>query len=81
MPQFTTSQALAALTSSEKAWNGGSGEWPTMSLKGRIEAIQNFIVELKTKREEIVNVLMWEIGKNVGDAESEFDRTIQFIEM
>eukprot|EP00584_Thalassiosira_punctigera_P020506 CAMPEP_0172560532 /NCGR_PEP_ID=MMETSP1067-20121228/89145_1 /TAXON_ID=265564 ORGANISM="Thalassiosira punctigera, Strain Tpunct2005C2" /NCGR_SAMPLE_ID=MMETSP1067 /ASSEMBLY_ACC=CAM_ASM_000444 /LENGTH=452 /DNA_ID=CAMNT_0013350347 /DNA_START=42 /DNA_END=1400 /DNA_ORIENTATION=+ len=36
--------------------------------------------ELKHKREDIVNVLMYEIGKNRSDAEAEFDRTIQFCE-
>ncbi|KAL7503431.1 hypothetical protein ACHAXN_001990 [Cyclotella atomus] len=78
MPQFTTQQSLEALSSSLAAWNGGSGTWPQMSLASRIAAVQSFLSELQSKREEIVNVLMWEIGKNLEDAEAEFDRTIQF---
>lgn len=50
-----------------------------MPLKRRIELIEEFCVKLSEKREEIVDVLMWEIGKNRKDAEAEFDRTIDFI--
>lgn len=78
MPQMTTEQALSALESATKAWNGGSGPWPQMSLSQRIAAVQSFLSELQHKREEIVEVLMWEIGKNRVDAESEFDRTVEF---
>lgn len=80
MPQFTTEQALQALQSAVEAWDGGSGIWPQMSLSARIQAVENFLNELQHKREEIVNVLMWEIGKNRPDAEAEFDRTLQFAE-
>ena len=80
MPQFTTEQALQALQSAVEAWNGGSGIWPQMSLSSRIRAVEIFLKELQHKREEIVNVLMWEIGKNRPDAEAEFDRTVQFAE-
>ena len=34
---------------------------------------------MKTKREEIVKLLMWEIGKTLPDSEKEFDRTIDYI--
>jgi glyceraldehyde-3-phosphate dehydrogenase (NADP+) len=49
-----------------------------MTLHQRIKAIQTFIHHLQSKRSEIVTALMYEIGKNRVDAESEFDRTIQF---
>ena len=78
MPQMTKEQSLVALNSAVSAWDGGSGTWPQMSLSERISAIQKFMSELKHKREDIVNVLMYEIGKNRKDAESEFDRTMQF---
>ena len=78
MPQMTKEQALQALNSAVQAWNGGSGTWPQMSLAERIEAIKKFMSELKHKREAIVTILMYEIGKNRSDAESEFDRTVQF---
>ena len=80
MPQMTKEQSLEALYSAVSAWDGGSGVWPQMSLADRIDAIQNFMVDLKKKREDIVNVLMYEIGKNKLHAEAEFDRTMQFID-
>jgi len=58
----------------------GMGIWPQLSLKSRIQAIEHFFEELsKTKREEIIRVLMWEIGKNRDDAEAEFDQTVLFV--
>jgi glyceraldehyde-3-phosphate dehydrogenase (NADP+) len=51
-----------------------------MSARERIQAIQNFVTELKNRREEIVNVLMWEICKSAPDAAAEFDRTMVFID-
>jgi glyceraldehyde-3-phosphate dehydrogenase (NADP+) len=80
MPQMTTDQALSALQSAITAWDGGSGMWPQMKLSDRIIAVRTFVTELKVKREEIVLILMHEIGKNRVDAEAEFDRTMQFIE-
>jgi glyceraldehyde-3-phosphate dehydrogenase (NADP+) len=79
MPQMSSSQTLAVLKDAETAWNGGSGTWPQMSLRERLESIENLLRDLETKyREQMVQVLMWEIGKNRLDAESEFDRTIAF---
>ena len=34
---------------------------------------------MKTKREEVIKLLMWEIGKNLLDSEKEFDRTVDYI--
>jgi len=48
-------------------------------MKERIVAMQKFVTVLKTKRDIIVNVLMWEICKVQADAEKEFDRTIDYI--
>lgn len=78
IPQFTTEQSLAVLDEALAAWNHGAGTWTQMTIKQRIECIQNYFTELSKQREEIVNVLMWEIGKNRGDAEAEFDRTLAF---
>ena len=36
---------------------------PQTSLSGRIAAMEKFVAKLKTKRDAIVNVLMWEICK------------------
>ncbi|KAL3908628.1 MAG: hypothetical protein SGARI_002973, partial [Bacillariaceae sp.] len=79
MAQMTSAQTLAVLKDAEQAWNGGSGAWPQMSLKQRLEAVENLLQDLETnQREVMVETLMWEIGKNRKDAESEFDRTMQF---
>ena len=80
MPQMTEGQALEALRSAEEAWDGGSGVWPQMSLAQRVKAVRAFLEKLKDRREEIVRVLMYEIGKNRPDAEAEFDRTMEFAE-
>lgn len=78
LPQFTTDQALEVLELAKKAWDGGSGEWTQMSLRDRCDAIASFFDELSKDRDAIVDTLMYEIGKNRPDAESEFDRTVQF---
>jgi len=77
---MTKEDSLAALKSSTDAWNGGQGKWPQMSGQERIKAIRNVIIGLKEKRQEIINVLVWEICKTTHDAEIEFDRTIEFME-
>lgn len=80
MPQMSTEQSIQVLEDAKSGWNKGKGEWPQMTLSERISAIEKFIVELKKSRDEIIKVLMYEIGKNFSDAESEFDRTIIFIQ-
>lgn len=80
MPQMTTEQTLKVLDAAKQAWNGGSGTWPQMPLSERVATIDRFLIELKKQRENIVNILMWEIGKNYEDAATEFDRTLQFAE-
>ena len=79
MGQLSENQAREALESAKRAWNGGSGTWTQMSLNSRIKAVEKFMVEITKKREEMVQILMWEIGKNRPDAESEFDRTVSFV--
>lgn len=81
LPQFSQAQALGVLGDAKKAWDGGAGVWPQMSIKERIAAVEALVATLrKDHREAIVEILMWEIGKNRSDAESEFDRTMIFIE-
>ena len=48
-------------------------------MKARIKAIEAFVEELQSQRETIIEVLMWEIGKNKKDATAEFDRTMKFV--
>lgn len=51
-----------------------------MSQEGRIAAILKVVEALKTQRDAIIQVLMWEICKNQDDAAAEFDRTMLFID-
>lgn len=78
--QMNNQQALNVLDSSKKAWKNGQGEWPQMKLIDRISVIEKIVIDLKSRRAEIINVLMWEIAKTFDDAAIEFDRTMAFIE-
>lgn len=79
LPQMSKEQTLAVLNDAEAAWDGGSGAWPQMPFRERLDAIERLIQDLETnQRGKMVQVLMWEIGKNRKDAESEFDRTMAF---
>ena len=66
--RMSPAEALEALDAAVAAWNKGKGEWPQMSVEDRIAAMENFVAKLKEKRENIVNVLMWEICKTKADA-------------
>jgi glyceraldehyde-3-phosphate dehydrogenase (NADP+) len=79
VPDLGENEALEALNSAVKAYGKGQGLWPTMKVEGRIAAMEKFVIQMKTKREEIVKLLMWEIGKALPDSEKEFDRTIEYI--
>jgi glyceraldehyde-3-phosphate dehydrogenase (NADP+) len=79
VPDLTADEAIEALNAASKAYDRGQGLWPTMKVEGRIAAMEKFVVQMKTKRDEIVKLLMWEIGKAKPDSEKEFDRTIEYI--
>ncbi len=78
-PLLTKHEALQALDAAVKAYDLGHGAWPTMSVTQRIEHVENFLKAMRTKREEVVRLLMWEIGKSLKDSEKEFDRTCDYI--
>jgi glyceraldehyde-3-phosphate dehydrogenase (NADP+) len=80
MAQMKPEEIPDVIEGAKKAWNNGQGEWPQMTLDQRIMAIQKVVNSLKARRDEIVNVLMWEICKTLDDARAEFDRTMTFIE-
>ena len=79
IPQLGKEQALEALDAACEAYGKGQGEWPTMKVIDRIACMEKFVEQMKTKREEIVKLLMWEIGKSLPDSEKEFDRTVDYI--
>lgn len=78
-PVTGTEEADAAIAAAVAAYDSGRGAWPTMSVAGRIACVENFTRQLIERRREIVNLIMWEIGKSLADSEKEFDRTIDYI--
>ncbi|WP_178990493.1 NADP-dependent glyceraldehyde-3-phosphate dehydrogenase [Winogradskyella schleiferi] len=79
IPTLGKKEALKALDSAVSAYNKGQGLWPTMKVVDRIACMEKFVTQMKTKRDEVVKLLMWEIGKNLPDSEKEFDRTVEYI--
>lgn len=77
---MTGDDALKALEHAMRAWDNGRGAWPQLSGWERIEIVKKIQAEIKQRRSEIINVLIWEICKSVEDATSEFDRTMEFID-
>jgi glyceraldehyde-3-phosphate dehydrogenase (NADP+) len=80
VPELEENQAHEALDAALNAYHQGKGNWPTMRIKERIECMKKFVQLMETKRALIVQLIMWEIGKNLPDAEKEFDRTVQYID-
>ncbi|MDF4223069.1 NADP-dependent glyceraldehyde-3-phosphate dehydrogenase [Maribacter sp. M208] len=80
IPDLQEAEALDALDGALQAYDKGQGVWPTMHVKDRIECMEVFVSKMKTKREEVVKLLMWEIGKSLPDSQKEFDRTVEYIE-
>lgn len=78
-PLLTSKESLEALDAAVKAYDLGRGQWPTMSVTQRIEHIEKFLAAMRTKRAEVVKLLMWEIGKSLKDSEKEFDRTYDYL--
>lgn len=72
-------EALEALDAAVRAYDNGRGEWPTMSVTDRIRCMERFVGKMVEQKKEVVNLLMWEIGKTLGDSIKEFDRTVQYI--
>ncbi|ULC59327.1 NADP-dependent glyceraldehyde-3-phosphate dehydrogenase [Flaviramulus sp. BrNp1-15] len=79
VPDLGETEAMDALNSALSAYGKGQGLWPTMKVVDRIACMEKFVEQMKTKREEVVKLLMWEIGKNLPDSEKEFDRTVDYI--
>lgn len=71
--------AMQALEAAERAYGYGRGSWAKMSLADRCSYMEQFADDLEKKTEELADLLMWEIGKNVKDAHSEVERTVAYI--
>jgi glyceraldehyde-3-phosphate dehydrogenase (NADP+) len=79
-PLMDENAAINILNAAEEAFDHGRGEWPTMNIERRLNYLVGFFNRFKSKEEEIVKLLMWEIGKPLEEAKKEFDRTIQNID-
>ena len=79
VPDMESEPALQALESAKKAFDRGKGVWPTMRVRERLICMERFVKKMKDHRDEIVNLLMWEIGKSLTDSQKEFDRTVEYI--
>ena len=79
IPYMEKESAMEALLSACDAYDKGHGVWPTMKVVDRIACMEKFVVLMKTKRDEVVKYLMWEIGKSLPDSQKEFDRTVDYI--
>lgn len=78
-PLLSENAVLEALDAAVKAYANGKGLWPTLPVEQRINRIEEFVFRFKTKKAEIVKLLMWEIGKSYQDSVKEFDRTAEYI--
>ncbi|HSZ72649.1 MAG TPA: NADP-dependent glyceraldehyde-3-phosphate dehydrogenase [Cytophagaceae bacterium] len=78
-PIGTDKEANEALDAAIAAYDNGRGEWPTMSVEGRIKCMHNFVLKMVEQRDVVIKLIMWEIGKSQADAAKEFDRTVEYI--
>jgi glyceraldehyde-3-phosphate dehydrogenase (NADP+) len=79
IPSMDEAAAMEGLNAAVRAWDNGHGKWPTMSVRDRIAAVEKFVGKMKLVRDEVVRLLMWEIGKSWEDSYKEFDRTVDYI--
>ena len=79
VPHGGAAEAEAALAAAVRAYDAGRGTWPTMAVAERIACMQAFAKRMQAVREEVVRLIMWEIGKSRADSEKEFDRTVDYI--
>ncbi len=78
-PESSEAEADAALAAAVAAYDQGRGRWPTMSVAERIACVEEFTRQMLGQKRQIVQLIMWEIGKSLADSEKEFDRTVEYI--
>ena len=78
-PLCTPAEAMEALDAAVAAYDNGRGQWPTMSVQDRIACVEQFTHRMIEKKELVVKLIMWEIGKPYADSVKEFDRTVEYI--
>ncbi|MGE5422101.1 MAG: NADP-dependent glyceraldehyde-3-phosphate dehydrogenase, partial [Ignavibacteriales bacterium] len=78
-PMLGENEAVEALQAAVGAYAHGTGEWPTMAVEDRIKHMEAFVRRMKEQKEQVVKLLMWEIGKSYQESNREFDRTVIYI--
>ena len=78
-PMLTAEESLSALDAACRAYDKGRGQWPKRRIEERIRCVERFAFGMKERKKEIVDLLMWEIGKSLADSIKEFDRTLVYI--
>ena len=78
-PLLDEAAAVAALDIAVRAYSNGRGAWPTMTVGERIRCVQKFTALIREKKEQVVRLLMWEIGKSIKEANAEFERALAYI--
>ncbi|MDZ7743642.1 MAG: NADP-dependent glyceraldehyde-3-phosphate dehydrogenase [Bacteroidota bacterium] len=79
-PLLTENESEHALQAALDAYGNGTGAWAVMPVEKRIKHLEHFTFLMKEKRDEVIRLLMWEIGKTLKDSEKEFDRTVIYIQ-
>lgn len=79
VPSGAEQEAEEALEAAVAAYDDGRGLWPTMTVAERIGCLQDFTNQMISRRQEVVDLIVWEIGKPKADSEKEFDRTVDYI--
>ncbi|HEY1166581.1 MAG TPA: NADP-dependent glyceraldehyde-3-phosphate dehydrogenase [Chitinophaga sp.] len=78
-PLCSAAEAMASLDDALAAYDDGRGEWPTMPVSERIACLEKFTGKMIERKQEVVKLIMWEIGKSFADSVKEFDRTVEYI--
>ena len=79
-PALNEPAAMETLQAAKAAWRQGSGKWARAAVGERIEHMEQFLAAMRTQREAVSQLIMWEIAKSWNDAQKEFDRTVRYIE-
>lgn len=68
--------AMQALDTAYNAFDKGRGEWPRMSMLERAKRMSAFLEDFKKIKDQLAELLMWDICKSKKDATDEVERTI-----
>jgi glyceraldehyde-3-phosphate dehydrogenase (NADP+) len=68
--------AVQALDAAYKAFDKGRGQWPRMSMDERAKRMVDFLEDFKKIKDQLTELLVWDICKSRKDATDEVKRTI-----